>query len=75
MGEMIQFDEHMFQLGGEKPPTSMLLPWLLHVSVGGHSFPGSDFDRINVVRGRRWSPSLVVISRVSYGAPLNGHYE
>ena len=22
-GEMIQFDEHMFQMGGEKPPSSL----------------------------------------------------
>ena len=22
IGEMIQFDEHIFQMGGEKPPTS-----------------------------------------------------
>ena len=23
IGEMIQFDEHIFEMGGEKPPTSI----------------------------------------------------
>ena len=26
-GFMIQFDEHIFQMGGEKPPTSSKLKW------------------------------------------------
>ena len=26
LGKMIQFDEHMFQMGGKKPPTSGLYP-------------------------------------------------
>ena len=26
-GDIIQFDEHMFQMGGEKPPTRNLRTW------------------------------------------------
>ena len=33
LGEMIQFDEHIFQMGGEKPPTSTATKYWQDITV------------------------------------------
>ena len=49
LGEMIQLDEQIFQMGGKKPPPRQgferIFRWLVRIVMSSHEQPGWSFSR------------------------------